>query len=362
MSAGNPEGFPWGGNCPTRKQRILFALIMALLSTAWWANTHIGFLSDPPPGPAQPGKVSDFDQVWQAAIALVNGGDPYVLMGPGLVFHLDDPVLYPVTAFVAVTPFLLLPEIWATMAFLFISTFLMAYGITVDGWHRIPIFVSLSFLTAVWLVQWSMLWTAALFLPWIVVFASVKPQAALPIVAASKSLATPIAAAVGTLVLFAISVVMLPRWPIEWLQLISSSPYVSAPITRLGGFLILLVLLRWRRPEAWLVFLFACIPQTPYPYNVLVLLALANTWREAGLLSIISSLGSLVRQRANVHDLASLDVMANMMVVSAFIPATLMILLRPNEGQGPWWMRLLADARERRSLTPVPNETSAARE
>jgi hypothetical protein len=285
-------------------------------------------------------------------------------MGPGLVYHLEDPVLYPVTAFVAAMPFLLLPEIWATMAFLFISTFLMAYAITSDGWHRIPIFVSLSFVTAVWLVQWSMLWTAALFLAWLAVFTSVKPQAALPIVASSQSRATPIAAVVGTLVLFAISLVMLPGWPVEWVRLISSSPYVSAPITRLGGFVVLLVLLRWRRPEAWLVFLLACMPQTPYPYNVLVLLALANTWREAGLLSIVSSLGSLVRQRASVHDLASLDVMANMMVVSAFIPATLMILRRPNEGQGPWWMQLIVFARQRRpqSFTSVPNESSASTE
>ncbi|MEO7503474.1 MAG: hypothetical protein ABIW94_12620 [Gemmatimonadaceae bacterium] len=337
---------------------------MAALSTGWWANTHIGWLGTPPPGAAQPGKVSDFDQVWQAATALINGGDPYVLMGPGLVFHLEDPVLYPVTAFVAAIPLVYVPEIWATMVFLFLSTFLMAYGITVDGWHRLPIFVSLSFITSVWLVQWSMLMTAALFLPWIAVFTSVKPQAALPIVAASESLATPIFAFAGTLCLLAISLVMMPGWPIEWFQLISSSPYVSAPITRLGGFIILLVLLRWRRPEAWLVLFFACIPQTPYPYNVLLLLALPNTWREAGVLSIVSSLGSLVRQRAHVHDLPSLHIMANMMVASAFIPATIMILRRPNEGKGPWWMQLIAAKRHRRpdQLTRVPKQGSAAGE
>lgn len=354
MSAGNPEGFPWGANCPTRKQRLLFAFVMATASAAWWADTHIGV------GPSHPGKISDFDQVWQAATALVNGGNPYVLMGPGLVFHLDDPVLYPVTAFVAAIPFVLLPEIWATMTFLFVSTFLMAYGITATGWHRLPIFVSMSFITSVWLAQWSMLMTAALFLPWVTVLTSVKPQATLPIVVSSESLATPIAAFLGTLFLFAISLVMLPGWPMQWVELISSSPYVSAPITRFGGFVILLVLLRWRRPEAWLVLLFACIPQTPYPYNVLVLLALANTWREAGLLSVISSLGSLVKQRAHVHDLPSLDIMGNMMVLSAFIPATIMILRRPNEGHGPWWMQLIATVGQRRAaqLRPVPEKGS----
>ena len=221
MSAGNPEGFPWGANCPTRKQRILFALIMALLSTAWWANTHIGFLSDPPPGRLNPAKYRT--SIRSGGGACIDAWRKSLRShGPGLVYHLEDPVLYPVTAFVAVIPFLLLNEIWATMAFLFVSL-LMAYGITRDGWHRTPIFVSLSFLTAVWLVQWSMFWTAALFLPWITVFTSVKPQAALPIVGSSESLSTPIAAVVGTIVLFAISLMMLPGWPSQWFQLAFSS-------------------------------------------------------------------------------------------------------------------------------------------
>ena len=80
---------------------------------------------------------------------------------------------------------------------------------------------------------------------------------------------------------------------------------------------------------------FACIPQTPYPYNVFVLLALANTWR-GDRTSLDHLFARLTCQAAShVHDLASLDIMANMMVLSAFIPATIMILRRPNEGPSP---------------------------
>ena len=144
----------------------------------------------------------------------------------------------------------------------------------------------------------------------------------------------------------AISLVFLPTWPIEWWRAIWSSPHMSAPISRIGGFAILLVILRWRRPEAWLVLILACLPQTSYPYNVLVLLALANTWREAALLSMISTLGSLPELRANIHDLHGLRVMGDLMIASAFLPATLMILRRPNEGVGPWWMQRIRGLRQ----------------
>jgi len=190
-----------------------------------------------------------------------------------------------------------------------------------------------------------MLFTAVLFLPWLAVASAIKPQTALPIVAASPSRATPIAAVVGGLVLLAISLIFMPTWPLEWWRAIWSSPHMSAPISRLGGFAILVVILRWRRPEAWLVLVLACLPQTSYPYNVLVLLALANTWREAALLSIVSSLGSLPEMRANIHDLPRLRVLGDLMVASAFLPATIMILRRPNEGVGPWWMQLIGGSR-----------------
>jgi hypothetical protein len=81
----------------------------------------------------------------------------------------------------------------------------------------------------------------------------------------------------------------LPDWPREWLKLIGSTDYFTPPILRVGGVLVALVLVRWRRQEAWLIFIAACMPQTWYPYNGLLLLAVAATYREACVLSLFSS-------------------------------------------------------------------------
>src|SRR5687768_8423418 len=116
MSAGNPEGFPWGANCPTRIQRLLFALVVASAGASWFAERFFSY-------PHSTALISDFDQVWQGATAVLNDGNPYVLMGPGKIFNMEFPVLYPLTAFVAAIPFTALPEGWATLAFIFISTF-----------------------------------------------------------------------------------------------------------------------------------------------------------------------------------------------------------------------------------------------
>jgi hypothetical protein len=89
-----------------------------------------------------------------------------------------------------------------------------------------------------------------------------QPQSALPALASLRSRVAISAALVDGAVLLAPSLWLLPAWPIEWWHIIRSGEQLSAPITRLGGGFILLVLLRWRRPEAWLVFIMACMPQS----------------------------------------------------------------------------------------------------
>jgi hypothetical protein len=93
-----------------------------------------------------------------------------------------------------------------------------------------------------------------------------------------------------------------------------------------------------------------------------MLLALARTWREATILTAVSSLGALPELRANVHDLPSLVRMGHLMVISGYLPATVMILRRPNEGVGPWWMQLVAAVRQRRTaeLSPAAEKRSVA--
>src|SRR5688500_12595980 len=99
--------------------------------------------------------------------ALLNGGNPYRLAGPGMVFDAPWGSLYPATAYVVGIPLLFVSETWGTVVFLCLSTFLLAFGATREGWFRLPMFLSIPFMWSAMQVQWTILFSAAVFLPWI---------------------------------------------------------------------------------------------------------------------------------------------------------------------------------------------------
>ena len=296
-------------------------------------------------------RLSDFSVVWYASSFLARGLDPYALVGPHLQVDLPSPVFYPAPALVAAIPLTFLSPDIAGATFIFLSAALLAFGATRDSWYLLPIFPSLPFLTSARLGQWSIILTAAAFIPALAVLSIAKPQASLPIIMASKKRATWIAAVIGGIVLFAVSFVLLPSWPAEWLRLVRSTEYFRPPIASLPGPLIALVLLRWRRPEAWLVFISASMPQTWYPYNCLVLLLVASTYREACLLSILSSAGwlfTLAFQSAVWRGEETRRAMQVTMLLVGYLPVVVLILRRPNLGPMPVWLRWALPRRESR--------------
>ena len=139
---------------PSRTHRIIFATVLAVLA-ALFAHEQYHL--------ARPH--SDFGMVWFGARALLGHSDPYSLIGPGKTFNYDWPLIYPVPALVAALPLAALSEQWATTFFVGISTWLLAFGITRDGWYRIPLFTTGAFIASAQLGQWSILFTAALFIP-----------------------------------------------------------------------------------------------------------------------------------------------------------------------------------------------------
>ena len=117
-------------------RRILFAGALGVVVVAY--VTALGLKN--------PEFVSDFDQVWAGARALWDGRDPYSLIGPGREFAWKWPLYYPLPALVAVAPLGLLPVIAARALFAGASAALLAWAITRDGWSRLPIFLSVSFM------------------------------------------------------------------------------------------------------------------------------------------------------------------------------------------------------------------------
>lgn len=327
--------FPWGSNNPTRRQRVILALCVAAVSmagVAWQAHVR---------GDGR----TDFGLIWFGARAMLAGSNPYELVGPGLQFDWVYPLLYPGTALVTGIPFAWLSENAASVAFVGVSSLLFSYGITRTSWHLLPLFASEAFRQSVMAAQWSLILTAALFLPWLAALVSVKPQSGVAVLAATSRTGLK-AAAIGSLTLVLISLILIPSWPADWLALILEPtdhmrPRVLAP----GGFLVLLLLTRWRRPEAWLIITLACLPQTLASYSLLILLTVASTFREAGALVLISTAGGyadpyLVAGQPTADELYRL--LANVEVATAFLPATLVVMRRPNEGEGPAWLAALA--------------------
>lgn len=329
----NAEGFPWGANKPTRIQRLVFALSIAAFCAAFLSIKYDRF----------PHTRSDFSQARFGAEAIVHGANPYVLSGPGRTFDNPRPVLYPATAFVAAIPFLLVSDHAAAVIFVTLSAFLLAYGATAKSWHLVAMFPSIAFLSSIQFAQWSPLMTAAVFLPWLAFFGAIKPQSILPVALSSERWTQTVVALVGGILLLGLSIFLYPDWPREWLSAVSGNRDLTPPLFRLGGPVILLALLRWRRPEAWLVALSACMPQTWGWYNTLVLLTVAGTYREACVLSLVSSAGQLLALYFSGFSSQpeSYGLWGAAMVAFAYLPATIVVLRHGNEGNPPAVIRFL---------------------
>lgn len=100
MSVNPDPGFPWGANHPTRTERIVVALCIATLAAG---ITQLQYLR-------HAGYRSDFGLAWFGASSMIQGIDPYPLVGPGRFYDWRFPLLYPGTAFAAVLPFALMSE------------------------------------------------------------------------------------------------------------------------------------------------------------------------------------------------------------------------------------------------------------
>jgi hypothetical protein len=287
---------------------------------------------------------SDFGQSWFGAQALVHGANPYGLVGPGLQYEWPWKLYYPATSFVIALPLAFLPELAATFLFIAVSSALLAYAVTENGYQRLPLFLSWPFMVAALAGQWSPILAAAILLPSLAWVLIAKPNIGLAVLASTSSMRLLKVAVLGGLAITAVSIALYPGWPAEWLASVRSQQHIGAPITRIGGFGVLLALLRWRRPEARLIVALACVPQTNNWYEGLPLLLVAQTYRETLALSLISILGYVLppyvmTARNEVEYNAQVGAL---MVALLYLPATLVVLRRPNQGEFPaWWAAIL---------------------
>jgi hypothetical protein len=214
---------------------------------------------------------------------------------------------------------------------------LFSLALTRDGYWRLPILASLPVYWNVISGQVVTLATAAMILPALWWLWPVKYTIGATGVAAKLS---PRYIAFG-LSFVLLTIVIWPWWPPEWLAELrdNNGTYYRIPALVPGGFVLLLALLRWRRPEARLFAAMACVPQAMLFYDQLPLSLVAQSYRQALLMSVCSWAAPLVA--IVIYGSAAVDLRLLMarnalpIVCCYYLPLLIMILTRPNRGAVP---------------------------
>lgn len=265
----------------------------------------------------------DFDYLWTAGHAVWHGTDPYAAVREAVrEGKLRWPFYYPATAAVLAAPFGALPHRMAVALFTALGMALLAGS--VDGWRRWMV-LSAPALEALLIGQWSPWLTAAVGLPWLGVVWAAKPTIGLPLFVGWPSRR----ALAGGLALLMLSLILLPHWPADWLAAVRDTPHYKAPVQRVGGVLLLLAFLRWRRPEARMLAVLALMPHTTGVYEQLPLLLIPQTGRAFALLLGLSYLAAVLaytRHTFGSSVAGTLDAQWPYFLVLVYLPALVMVL------------------------------------
>ena len=135
---------------------------------------------------------------------------------------------------------------------------ILAFSLTRDGYWRLPALMSMPMLICMSNGQWAPLITAAALSPAFAWLAAVKPTLGAVIAA------RPTPFRLASVVVFGLlTIAIWPWWPQEYLAELAmrEKANYTMPILLFPGPILVAALLRWRRPEARLLFVMACAPQ-----------------------------------------------------------------------------------------------------
>ena len=270
---------------------------------------------------------SDIAQIWAAARGLLEGQNPYDVVGPGQAYDWPYPLLYPFTAVLVGVPFSLLPVWLANTIFTAAGAGLLAWGLTKEQLHdpRLLVFVSMPFVDAGLQSQWSpLLVGAALVSPfgWLM---ACKPTIGLPLILWRPTWTSVLSS--GAFVLFSLAI--WPTWPLTWLDTLSMAPHIRPPVLQPWGWLLLTPLVFWRYPQARFVALVACLPQSPLMYEAVLMFLVVRTWGEAAVLWVTTLVAwryytSQVTNPSDVYTV--LPALAPSMLWGAYLPAAAIVM------------------------------------
>ncbi len=289
-----------------------------------------------------PPMASDFDFVWIGLRAFVHGQNPYEAVAAADVHGL---LYYPMPAIIVTAPLGYLSAGVARIVFAALGMAALAYGAAGrPGGLFIGVF-SASALVAALGGQWSPLLTAGVVVPWLSALWITKPSIGLALM-----IGYPTRECVyGGVALLALSFLLLPTWLHDWLGGLGTPQYLP-PLLRPGGFLLLLALTRWRRPEGRMLAALTCIPHVTTLYETVPLFLIpANRFQGYVLLAlsfVAAALEAWIVPEGNLVQMVTGR--WPVLLVLVYVPALVMVLLRPNVGEMPEWLGELVDRLRRR--------------
>ena len=207
----------------------------------------------------------------------------------------------------------------------------LVWVLTTRGWWGLLALGGTAFLRAFFLVQWSPVLLTGLISGLGFLWAA-KPTIGVALFAGWPSRS----ALLGGSLLTILSLVLIPKWPFEMRARLAAAPHIMAPLLRPGGFLLLLALLRWRRPEARMLAALSLAPQTTSAYEMLPLFLIPRSAREMTALVLLSQLAfglAFSLRPGDPHrDLAGMIAEHwPFWLCLMYLPSLWLVLRRPNE-------------------------------
>lgn len=277
--------------------------------------------------------VTDFDILYHAAVHFLRGENPYPITHQWSYY----PLYYPFPAVILAVPFTVLPLEPARAAFDIVVGSAFAYALwRYRGPHGLLAVASGAYLFAMRNGQLTPLLVAASLIPGLSFLLVLKPNSGLALWAWRPRRTT----VIGVLVFLAISMVMLPSWPLDWWRgLQVRNEHLLPPLFRPFGFLLLLAGLRWRTPEGRLLLALTVIPQNVLPYELIPLVLIPSNAVEMGIFIVGSWITLFFAGRAwGIPDFTVPGLNAASwpaMLLAVYLPMLYLVLKRPIGAKSP---------------------------
>lgn len=284
----------------------------------------------------------DVDQLWFAARAVLDGRNPYDLIGPGREFDYEWQLYYPMPAVLLLMPLAPFPVFVARVFVAAAGGSLLAYGIARYDARGLVVFLSYAFYVNAWYAQWTPFLVAMWYLPWLAVLVAGKPTIGIAMLVGVRDQRTAQRALGFAVLLVIVAFLVQPSWLGGWRAALSTNTHLRPWVTVPGGAFLLLALVRWRRWEAWVLSLFAVIPQTFHPLATLPLVLLPGSLPGKATIAALTYLPNwlLVRQPfgsrlASATAEETIGMYGIIVLWSVLMPTLLLVLRLSNHGRMP---------------------------